>query len=309
MNDESLKKEISRTAHVCEDVSIERAKMLVAQSAYLRAVRLHRNHSTETHKNRMSELHNEYNKSCANFSDKINESIQIHNHKESLVDMRKVDDSVTLHPLVNVSPSHITDVSTIQNTNLHIPEDINISKKPRAHIEDMSNISIIAKLRSELVGYIEEPISKVLYEKDIPLISKIHEQIVEVVSKSGIGPTANETVAQFLIRAQESITMHTSIMKDFVGVKGLSIPTYQTHLYKTVDGEIVSFGGNFSARSMVAYEYLSTHHSAHVLIESTLNDPVMSMSSYISFCTERISTSLRPSTFIVPEQFIECVRL
>ncbi len=205
----------------------------------------------------------------------------------------------------NVVASHgaIAAEHGVTSPHAHIPQGAGL------YMENMSGSNVIAQLHSELGKYVSHPISEILYGKNIPSLSKVHEQIVAVVSKSGVGPSNNETVAQFLTHAQESIAAHASHAEHLIGMHNLNIPTHQTYLYETAQGKIVCFGGSFDARSMIAYEYLGSHHGAHILLEGAHNTSVVDMSSTGSSIAERMGTSLRTGTFISPSQFTTRVNL
>ena len=159
---------------------------------------------------------------------------------------------------------------------------------------------------NELGKYLHTPISEVLYG-NIPLQSKFHSQLVRIVSQSGVGPENNETVEHFLTRAQESITAHVSNTEHLVGMHNLYIPDHQTYLYKTENGDIISFGGSFNARSMIAYEYLSTHPAAHILVENIQGSYAMDISSTSSATGHPILATRPAATPISPAQFVSRV--
>ncbi len=205
---------------------------------------------------------------------------------------------------VNIVASHGATVAEhgAISPHTHIPQGMG------AHMENISGAHIVNQLHSELGTYVNHPISEILYEKSIPQFSKVHEQMVAVVSNSGIGPSNNETVAHFLERAQEGIATNASHAEHIVGMHSLHIPIHQTHLYETVKGQLIAFGGDFNARSMIAYEYLSSHHGAHILLEGAHNTSAVDMSSTGSSIAERFGTSLRPGTFIPPAQFAQNIQ-
>lgn len=150
--------------------------------------------------------------------------------------------------------------------------------------------------------YGNSSVSEVLYGNS-HIQSKFHDALINTVSKSGIGPSNNETIAHFLERAQDNVATHASHVEHLIGVNNLHVPIHQTHLYETANGEIVCFGGSFDARSMIAYDYLSSHHGAHVLLEGAHDTSATDISSSGSFIADRMGTSLRSGTFIPPSQF------
>ncbi len=189
----------------------------------------------------------------------------------------------------------------------HIPTPAHIPQNPIVHMENISGAHAIAELHSELATHMNEPIAEVLYGKGSPVLSKVHEQIVAVVSQSGVGPANNETIAHFLTRAQESIATHASSAEHLIGMHNLHVPIHKTFLYGTPNGNVVAFGGDFNARAMLAYEYLSGHPGAHVLAENVAGTRVIDMSSTQTIVGKVMTTS-RPGTFIPPLQFAENIK-
>jgi polyhydroxyalkanoate synthesis regulator phasin len=87
-----------------------------------------------------------------------------------------------------------------------------------------------------------------------------HQSLFSVMRESGVGPTSNESVEQYLTRA-------TQVIQDHIA-KGTN--TFDTHpgIYETTDHHLQVHGGDLSARLLLAHEYSLQHPDVEVDVEN-----------------------------------------
>ncbi len=206
---------------------------------------------------------------------------------------------------------HLISNDKIQPTNIQHAES---SASVGAGSETISHITDIHKSIAELLqpqelgNYAKKPIFEILYgNNSIPL--KFHNQLVDIVSQSGIGPEDNENLMHFLKRAQESVSAHTSdTLMHITNTHDMQISIYQTHLYESAQKKIIAFGGDFDARSLIAYEYINNHPHAHVLIQGIDKSSTIDLSSVSSYNGRSVIATRIVPLLVSPEHFITRIK-
>lgn len=206
---------------------------------------------------------------------------------------------------------HLISNDKIQPTNIQHTESsasVGTGLETVSHITDIHK-SIVELLQpQELGNYAKTPIFKILYgNNSIPL--KFHNQLVDIVSQSGIGPKDNENLAHFLERAQESVSAHVSDTSRYIiNTHNMQIPIYQTHLYESAQKKIIAFGGDFNARSLIAYEYINIHPHAHVLIQGINKSSTVDLSAVSSYNGRSVIATRIVPLSVLPQHFISRIK-
>ncbi len=143
---------------------------------------------------------------------------------------------------------------------------------------------------NELGKYANTPVSEVVYNS--PHVSKaLHDKLVDVVGRSGVGPENNETLAKFLDRAQKVAQTHGPVFE--IGAHNVAIPVHEAHLYMDTHGNTVAYGGDFNARSFVAYNWLHSNPGKSVLFPDVGQGHALKMVNF-SQGAGRVGVSVRP---------------
>ncbi len=224
----------------------------------------------------------------------------------------------TVQSQTNISANdnrwHLISNDEIKPTNIQNVESATSSASVGVVSETISHITDIHKSIAELLqpqklgNYAEEPIFEILYGNNSILL-KFHNQLVDIVSQSGIGPENNENLTHFLARAQEVVSVHAGdTSRHITNTHNIQIPIYQTYLYNSEQKKIIAFGGNFDARSLIAYEYINTHPHAHVLIQGIDELSTIDLSAVSSYNGRSVIATRIVHSSILPQHFINRIK-
>ncbi|VAW32031.1 hypothetical protein MNBD_CPR01-490 [hydrothermal vent metagenome] len=153
----------------------------------------------------------------------------------------------------------------------------------------------------ELGKYANKPVADVIYNS--PQVSgELHKQLTNIVARSGVGPDNNETLAHFLNRAQDVAQTHGHVYE--IGAHGVKVPVNEVHIYNNPNGDVVAYGGDYNARSFMAYNWLHLKHGGKVLFPDAGGNHMLTMTSFSSN-GGRVGVSVRP----MPGPVVQSVEL
>lgn len=108
----------------------------------------------------------------------------------------------------------------------------------------------------------------------------VRRELMEVVRESGLGPRPEETLEQYLERADRALIDNP--FGDVERVNGIDIVPGPA-IYEDNNGRLVVHGGDYNARMLVAIDYLRDNASANLLVEDPGAD------DYLEFSRENVA--------------------
>lgn len=108
----------------------------------------------------------------------------------------------------------------------------------------------------------------------------VRRELMDVVRESGLGPRPEETLAQYLERADRALVDNP--FGEVERVNGIDIVPGPA-VYEDNNGRLVVHGGDYNARMLVAIDYLRDNASAELLVEDPGED------DYLEFSRENVA--------------------
>lgn len=108
----------------------------------------------------------------------------------------------------------------------------------------------------------------------------VRRELMDVVRESGLGPRPEETLAQYLERADRALVDNP--FGEVQRVNGIDIVPGPA-VYEDNNGRLVVHGGDYNARMLVAIDYLRDNASAELLVEDPGED------DYLEFSRENVA--------------------